>query len=414
MNSILVRSNPERRARPAGRVLAIEPDEDRANLLRGVLTPPIDLRVVASAADAVRCLGEAMPDLIATGSLLPPHEEAILAEALRNGPGGSHVQIIEVPYFIDGGGSGTRRRGGVFGFLRRRRAAAVRPACDERTLRDHVDQFLAQGLARKAFAAGADVERDAVALQPIPPAQAAAPKPSLVRFAKPGATVLRPPDRRQARRKRADEMPSVWSVRLPFAGEARVVDISNSGVLLESGVKVAPGTIVDLHLIGLGTDICLPARAVRTDVGHVDTFGVKYLVAAAFSRELDLRGLEQAPATAPDPRALSELLTRVLADGERGGSLRARFEAGLRDIFKVRDIQLRRRPAIHAAGTESIYFTVPHAAAGDPWILQVTFEPAYSPSAAEFRLLKTAAGLAAVILELETADEAGVARRATG
>jgi hypothetical protein len=45
-----------------------------------------------------------------------------------------------------------------------------------------------------------------------------------------------------------------------------------------------------------------------------------------------------------------------------------------------------------------VYFTVPHGFGTRP-ILQATFEPDYAPTAMDFRLLKAAASLAAVVLE---------------
>ncbi len=70
----------------------------------------------------------------------------------------------------------------------------------------------------------------------------------------------------------------------------------------------------------------------------------------------------------------------------------------------VRDIQVRRTPAITSRETESIYFTVPRVG-GNRQILQATFEPGYRPSATEFRLLKAAASMAAVVLEFAPPEE---------
>jgi hypothetical protein len=101
------------------------------------------------------------------------------------------------------------------------------------------------------------------------------------------------------------------------------------------------------------------------------------------------------------PRVLGDLLRRVLSEADRGSdaaALRAAFEQELRQLLPVRDIQIRQKPVIAERGAESIYFTVPHGSGAQP-ILQAIFEPDYAPTAMDFRLLKAAASLAAVVLE---------------
>jgi hypothetical protein len=61
-------------------------------------------------------------------------------------------------------------------------------------------------------------------------------------------------------------------------------------------------------------------------------------------------------------------------------------------------VQIRATPVIAERGAESVYFTVPHGSGARP-ILQAIFEPDYVPTAMDFRLLKAAVSLAAVVLE---------------
>jgi hypothetical protein len=101
------------------------------------------------------------------------------------------------------------------------------------------------------------------------------------------------------------------------------------------------------------------------------------------------------------PRVLVDLLRRMLSEADHGSdvtALRSTFEQELRQLLRVRDIQIRQTPAITEEGTESIYFTVPHGSRPQP-ILQAIFEPDYVPTDTDFRLLKAAASLAAVVLE---------------
>jgi hypothetical protein len=218
--------------------------------------------------------------------------------------------------------------------------------------------------------------------------------------ARPSAGGL-PSDRRRALRRRACDVPDVWTVRLPGVPQATLVDISNSGVLLETTARLVDGSTLDLQLVGRETDVYVPARMVRTQVAAVDGRGVRYHAAVAFARELDLAGLHKASAAPITPKILGDVLVRVLGEVDRQGdpsALCGRFEQELRRVLRVRDIQIRSAPAIAEAGLESVYFTVP-ATGTDPAILQATFERDYRPTAAEFRLLRAAATLAAVVLE---------------
>jgi hypothetical protein len=129
-------------------------------------------------------------------------------------------------------------------------------------------------------------------------------------------------------------------------------------------------------------------------------------MAGAFSRALRLIGLEPVTRLPLSPRALVDMLTRVLGEADRptGSALHVRFESELRRLLPVRDIQIRETPVIAEKGTESIYFTLSERL-GSRRILQAIFEPGYAPSEMEFRLLKGAAGLAALVLELAPLSE---------
>jgi hypothetical protein len=407
MNSLLARSVPDRRSSSEGRILMIEPDAGRASLLRELLGSEdgIDVRIVTSAADAIRSIGDEVPDLVMTSTFLPPAEEAALADHIKETPSASHLQIINVPYFIDGVEPAPEPPRSRMRRLLRRRAVPPRPRCDRETLRKQIKEYLEHATRHRR-----ELDDD-----PLWPGTAVASKPGLwLATSRPSSVALVPAqamdslllsaehrDRRRARRRRSSELPSLWAIRLPSGSDAKVVDISTRGVLLESASKIAPGSTVDLQVLGEETNVLVPSRAVRTDVAAVDGCGVRYHIAAAFSRELDLVGLERPSQPPPSPRALGEILSRVLAEVDgppHSASVRARFESELRALLRVRDVQIRETPLIAERGLESIYFTVPHAPAGSAPILQVVFDPDGAPSAPEFRLLKAAATLAAVVL----------------
>jgi hypothetical protein len=107
--------------------------------------------------------------------------------------------------------------------------------------------------------------------------------------------------------------------------------------------------------------------------------------------------------------ALGDLLARALSDagGQTSAARRSRFEQGLRQLLPVRDVRIRQAPVIPDEGSDSIYFRIPGASPGQP-VLQAVFEPEHQPSGVEFRLLKAAASLAAVVLQFAPFGEDGV------
>ncbi|HXW08650.1 MAG TPA: hypothetical protein VD833_25690 [Vicinamibacterales bacterium] len=383
------------------RILIVDPDRARARrvtrLLRSHL--PAQVQAVGSTDEAIRSLSEALPDLVLTSTLLAPSEDARLHECLRRTPGASHVQIINVPHFIDeepASGEAAERK--VFS-LRSWRAQAIRPRCAPGSLladiRTYLEQSRDRRIARSLALDGAPIR---VTMQPVlQPATA---------FEQQLVARGMDEDRRRARRRPISEVPSLWMIRLPWGSEARVIDISTSGVLLESSSKLSSGATFDLQVLGEGTSLLVPARTVRSEVASVDPRGVRYRMAAAFGRELTIPGLSaQYPTAALTPRVLGDLLTRVMAEVDRfatPSAIRERFEAELRELLPLREVKILKQPMRSAEG-EVVYFAVPHPA-GSRAILQATFDAAYRPSDLEFRLLKAAASLASAVLEFAPLD----------
>jgi hypothetical protein len=413
MNILELRS-PSAQTHSKGYILAIEPDRLRAATLSQLLPTYAgdDFVIVKTTDEAIRSITERMPDLVLTSTFLPPPEEAALTARLKVLPAAGHLQVVTMPHFIDSEDTPARETSKVLNFLKRR-SALNRLACTSETVGAQIDAYLEQAHAKRLAQTNWVLSEAARA----PEVVAVRPKPDtgllrpLTTEANPlangpGAYTYRlgrahAKDRRRARRRLSGELPSLWTVRLPWGADVKVVDISSQGVLLETTSKITPGRTVDLQLLGQGTDVRVAARAIRSDVAAVDAMGVRYRVAAVFARDLEI--LAPGPAAAPVvmPKALADLLAGVLTAVDydsTSAAPRARFEQGLRRLLTVRDIQIRRAPITPSGGSESIYFTVPQASGGGP-VLQAIFEPDHRPSAAEFRLLKAAAGLAAVVLE---------------
>jgi hypothetical protein len=209
-------------------------------------------------------------------------------------------------------------------------------------------------------------------------------------------------------RRTPEEVPWLSTVKLPWGLEVFLLNISSTGMLIETSAKFTPGSLTEFELQGPGTSLVIPGRFVRTEVALVDSHGVKYRAAAAFGRELRFPDLALHVASRSTPMALANLLTDVLADASAEGhplALRARFERGLRELVRARDVQIREAALTRGDATESICFTVP-SAVRQPKLLQVTTDPGHELAEGDLRLLKAAAAMAAVLLEFEKWPEA--------
>jgi CheY-like chemotaxis protein len=424
MDPILIA--PRTRKVSKGRILAIEPDPPRAEALRDLISERVgaECEIVTTGRDAIPSIDLRLPDLILTSIFLPPREAAELNAHLQKLPGAAHVQVITLPYLVDveDGRHGTSK---VLRFLKRRSPLA-RPV-DPRIVGEQIEAYLeqAQALSIRPSSRAVRSARPEPFDSPVMPPRSG-PFDSPVMSARSGhaagdaeARVFAArvhklgrayaSDRRRARRRSAGELPWLWTVKLPSGTNVTVVDISSQGVLLETASKITPGTAIDLRVIGQDTNVCVPARMMRTEVAAVDPMGVRYRVAAAFVSSLDIRGLEAQPVAGPvRPTALADLFARVLREVDQGfdaAALRSSFEQGLRRLLPVQAVQIRETPIIPSEGSESVYFTVP-STSGSQSILQAIFEPDYQPSALEFRLLKAAASLAAAVLELAPTGDA--------
>lgn len=405
---------------PKNRILAIEPEPARAATLRRLIRGHVaaDFEIVKSCDEAMQAIAKSVPDLVLTSTFLPPAEEAALTDSLKRLSEAAHVQLITVPHFIEFDDSRANSRPRVLDFLRRR-AALIRPVCDPRTVREQIQHYLEKARVEKVNASVRqvwdEVRMPSTALMRLDDPTARRLTAGDVyslgngagpRTNKPG---LRAEDRRRASRRPLIDIPWLKSVRLPWGLEVGVVNVSTSGILLESSSKITPGGNVDLQLIGRGlTGVNVTARLLRSEVATVNSQGVKYRVAAAFDRELDL-GVEvaqQVSTTSATPKALANLLVQALSDvsmDSRSAAPRTRFEQGLRQLMPLREVQLRHVSA-PAGEKDSVYFNVPHES-GVNAIMHVVFEPHHQPSATEFKLLKAAAGIAGVVLEFAPLQE---------
>ena len=206
---------------------------------------------------------------------------------------------------------------------------------------------------------------------------------------------------RATRKTRAD-LPWLSTIKLPWGLEVRLLNMSTSGVLVETTSKFTPGSVAELEIAGTDDSFVVPARFVRSEIVGVDARGVRYRAAAVFEREVDLDGPRATMArVASTPNGLATWLQQLASDieGKAGpDALRARFETGLARLVSAREVRILDEPAPPAEGCESIFFNM--SAGSTRRVLQVTFEPGYEPSEVDFKMLQAGASLAAVALQL--------------
>ena len=75
--------------------------------------------------------------------------------------------------------------------------------------------------------------------------------------------------------------------RLRIGRELAVLDVSNSGILVESVTRLLPGTRVDVHIVTKEGRVLVRSQVVRAYVSEVTADVVRYRVALAFDGVVD-------------------------------------------------------------------------------------------------------------------------------
>jgi CheY-like chemotaxis protein len=402
------------------RILAIEADPKRQRLLTALVREHVKAELVMadSVKAAIRILEEKIPDLIIAPTLLTPADEGELMAHLRQLHAAPYVQTLTVPaldMLASEPAQQERRRFGLIGQILKPGSERRRPHLGPQYDRGIVGAQIVDGLERARTArleheavTAYEEERDRRRKMEV----AAITTAGLGLIDQAAAEIIAEhkrqksegDERRTAERKSLGDVPWLSAIKLSWDVEVSLVNISSSGVLVETGSKFVPGSVSELHLTGPDTNLVMPVRFIRTEVARIDGLGVKYHAAAAFESELDLvrpRRQEQDQRSASQPQALAELLAQVLAESdERPEPAPARFATGLRELVRARDVQIRTAPMSPSGGRETLYFDIP-GADRSCGILQVVFERNYDVSDSEFRLLKAAAWLAAALLEFD-------------
>jgi len=276
------------------RILAIDSDPEQVAILRRLVGDALRAEVIAVAStdDAIRTLGVSSPDVIVTSSLLSPVEGQRLAEHLKQDPSLDYMPVLTLPPLVESSEKEATRPGLVSRLMRRPQHEW--PVYDTHAVTARIEEALEQ--SRTDAELYGDVWRPARLLllaEPTPQVELATETLELVRVLD-AKLEMRARDivrRERATRWQRNELPWFESVKLEWGAEVRLLNLSCSGLLVESGIKMTVGVRADFQVAGADAlDLVLPARVVRSDVSSVGRLGVKYVAAAVFEQPLDALG----------------------------------------------------------------------------------------------------------------------------
>jgi hypothetical protein len=100
-------------------------------------------------------------------------------------------------------------------------------------------------------------------------------------------TPLERHERRGARRRPPHHPEPLERIRLRTGRDAAVLDVSDSGALIEGGVRLLPGTHVDAHVVTAAGRLLVRSRVVRAWVSALVATGPTYRSALAFQQRVD-------------------------------------------------------------------------------------------------------------------------------
>ena len=250
--------------------------------------------LTASTNDALLTLADVPADVILTSSLLSADDDEQLAAHLRATPDLDHLPILSIPPLVEIQESRERTKGLWSYLLRRRREPQPSPAYDFGAIAARIEHALEQS---KSDAPESEMERPArmLLLERGKMRLLGAGQPqaitSLVRLGEEldAASALRE-RRARARRWNGDDLSWLSGVRLVWGTELRLLNISSTGLLVESDLQLTLGKTC-FQLEGCDREqLIVPASVVRAESSGEDPHGATYVVAAVFDRPFEALG----------------------------------------------------------------------------------------------------------------------------
>ena len=284
------------------RILAIEPDDARRVTLGRLENEHLSAEVVlaASAGDALLTLADVPPDVILTSTLLPASEDEQLNAHLRAAPDLDHLPVLTIPPVVEPSSQPSTPVGFWARLFRRRRKRQPFPPYDFSAITTRIVEALEESKDR---AHESEIERPArlVLLETRANRLLTAGRGDFG-----GAALVRlgiePPMpgqgrewRSRARRWTSHEVPWLSGVHVTWGASAfptlRLLNISSTGLLVESDVRLTLGNKAGFQLAGSDRDeLIVQGSVVRADPMSEDESDLRYIVAATFDRPFESLG----------------------------------------------------------------------------------------------------------------------------
>lgn len=283
-------------------ILAIEPDPEKIVILRRLVGEKLDADVIVanSIESAISTLDDKRPDVIVTSSLLSPGDDRQLADHLRKAPALDHLPVLTLPPLVD-----TQDEDSPDGLMSRlfsrRRQSHSWLTYDAAAVAARIEDALEQ--SKQDAPRYADLWQRPARLLLMDSDASTANEHSLVytldadlaRF-----LGIQPQQDRAPRWERSDLL---WleSIRLTWGADLHLLNMSSSGLLVESGIRMTVGNLADFQFEDREErDYVMSGRVVRSDVASVTQLGVKYVTAAIFDKPFESIGPDN---STPPPRA---------------------------------------------------------------------------------------------------------------
>jgi hypothetical protein len=398
------------------RILIVEPDPASGGRLRKLVTECIESNVIVvhSAGLAIEVLGRRTPDVILTSALLSPAEEARLASHLELSETLPEIPVLVVSPLQ---AEEPRQKRSWFGSRRKHVGAQY----DRVALTARIGEAIQQSRRARdeARERGYDLRRTSpLILKSAVEEEGLIVAPSAVdtiRVTRSQSSFVRPAGTHRSRAARRAPVEIHWhdSAQTAAGLSLKIVNISGSGMLVESPTKLTPGITTEFRLDGPGHGIVVPARVVRSELAAADIRGVRYQIAAAFERPVRL---EERPdvhtALAPSPKQLVELLAKVSTEigfGRKPEAVKETFEQGVRQLTSARAVRIVNTAQTREESATTFCFPLP-GDGDESHELRVTFDEGSFPTPDELRLLKAAAAAAGIVMLFQPAPSVAMAQ----
>ena len=370
-------------------ILVVESEPDGIRRIRELVSTLDAEVIVADSADAAElAIAREQPALVLTSTVSSPALEARVMAAVRSLPATMAIPVLTLPPLADTAPSHEASSGPFLSFFTRPAPKRRWTHYDADALGERIREALAQSLEQREWLASrerlwsdaAERQVEAAFLKPVEP-------------------------RERAPRFAGSEVSGLSQARLTWGLAVRIVNISRSGMLIESGTRFADGTREVFELPIAETPVRAHARFVRSLITPSEGIGVRYQTAVAFDADvhlpLDSPRSGGGDATTEMVEPLREVMTWLreeAAGGKRPSELLATYELELQHLVRAREVRISPVASMDDGTGISVFFAVP-GRAGET-VLRATFEAGDTPSREALTLLKQAAFLTADIVEL--------------